>query len=45
MAEVKRTYYPSGKLQSEVFDINGKRNGEYKEYYENGQLSYISSEY
>ena len=25
MAEVKRTYYPSGKLQSEVFDINGKK--------------------
>jgi hypothetical protein len=26
MAEVKRTYYQSGKLKSEVFEINGKKN-------------------
>ena len=28
MAEVKRTYYHNGKLESEVFVINGKKNGE-----------------
>ena len=54
MAEVKRTYYKSGKLRSEVFELNGKKNGIYKEYYENscenmsstdsfGQLFYICS--
>ena len=26
MAEVKRTYYKSGKLESECFEINGKKN-------------------
>ena len=38
MAEVKRTYYLSGELESEVFVINDKMNGEYKEYYDDGQL-------
>ena len=43
MAEVKRTYYNNGELESEVFVINGKRNGNYKEYHENGQLMEICS--
>ena len=28
MTEVKRTYYESGVLKSECFELNGKRNGE-----------------
>ena len=43
MAEVKRTYYETGELESEVFLLNGKKNGEYKSYRENGQLESISS--
>jgi len=43
MSEVKRTYYESGKLKTEVFLINGKKNGEEKLYYENGQLEEICS--
>jgi antitoxin component YwqK of YwqJK toxin-antitoxin module len=43
MAEVKRTYYMNGELESEVFEINGKRNGEYKSYHENGELHVICS--
>jgi antitoxin component YwqK of YwqJK toxin-antitoxin module len=31
MAEVKREYYSSGELKSEVFVINNVKNGEYKE--------------
>lgn len=27
MAEVKRTYYINGALESECFEINGKKNG------------------
>ena len=38
MAEVKRTYYESGALKSECFEINGKKNGEYKYYFANGEL-------
>jgi antitoxin component YwqK of YwqJK toxin-antitoxin module len=38
MAEVRKTYHPTGELKSEVFEINGKRNGIYKEYRKNGQL-------
>ena len=30
MAELKRTYYSSGELKSEVYIINGKKNGENK---------------
>ena len=41
MAEFKRTYYETGELKSEWFEINGKKNGEYKQYYENGQLKKI----
>ncbi len=33
MAEVKRTYYKSGKLRSEWFEINGKRYGEIKNFF------------
>ena len=28
MAEVKRTYFESSQLESECFEINGKKNGE-----------------
>ena len=28
MAQVKRTYHPTGELESECFEINGKKNGE-----------------
>ena len=38
MAEIKRTYYETGELLSEVFVIDGKINGEYKSYHDNGQL-------
>ena len=43
MAEVKRTYFESGQLESECFEINGKKNGEEKTYHENGQLLCICS--
>ena len=33
MAEVKREYYPTGELESEWFEINGKKEGEFKLYY------------
>ena len=36
MAEVKREYYKTGELKSECFEINDRKNGEYKKYYENG---------
>ena len=32
MSELKRTYYKNNVLKSEVFEINGKREGEYKIY-------------
>ena len=38
---VEREYYPSGELMSEVFVNNGIREGEYKDYYENGQICVI----
>ena len=41
MAEVVRTYYESGELESECFEINDKKNGEYKSYHPNGKL-YVS---
>ena len=43
MAEVNRTYYKTGELKSECFEINGKKNGEYKRYHQNGQLNIICS--
>ena len=41
MSELKRTYYKNNVLKSEVFEINGKREGEYKIYYKNGQIQMI----
>ena len=38
MAEVKREYYESGELESECFEINGKKNGEFKTFDERGQV-------
>jgi antitoxin component YwqK of YwqJK toxin-antitoxin module len=38
MAEIKRTYYDNGELESECFVINGVKNGEYKIYYPYGEL-------
>ncbi len=37
---IVRTYYDNQKtkLKEEYFEVNGKKEGEYKEYYENGQL-------
>ena len=43
MAEVVRTYYDTGELESEVYMVNGKMNGIYKRYYMNGQLETICS--
>jgi len=43
MAEVKRTYYSTGELDSEYFEINGKINGLYKSYLKNGQLFVIKT--
>ena len=30
MAELVKTYYENGQLESEVYVINGKKNGSYK---------------
>jgi antitoxin component YwqK of YwqJK toxin-antitoxin module len=35
---VRKEYYSSGQLMSEVFVNDGVREGEYKSYYEDGQL-------
>ncbi len=43
MAEVKRTYHFNGLLHKEWFEINGKKNGDFKCYYDNGQLDCIFS--
>ncbi len=40
MGEVKREYY-DGKLWVEWFEINGKKEGEEKSYYSNGQFRHI----
>ena len=37
-AEVRKEYYPSGKLKTEINYINGIKEGIRKTYYENGQL-------
>jgi antitoxin component YwqK of YwqJK toxin-antitoxin module len=43
MAELKREYYDgSSELLSEYFEINGKKEGVFKGYYSNGQLSLIT---
>ena len=48
-AEVKKEYYPSGKLKSEVNVVDGKVEGLAKMYYENGNLkaeeNYINGKY
>jgi antitoxin component YwqK of YwqJK toxin-antitoxin module len=38
MTEVERKYYLTGELKSEVFVINGKKEGEYKEYSRKGKI-------
>ena len=35
MGELKREYYFSGQLFSEIFKVNEKKEGEYKSYWEN----------
>jgi len=43
MAKVVRTYYDNEqtKLKEEYYEINGKKEGIYKEYYNNGQLNVV----
>lgn len=36
---ITKTYYPSGKLQSEITFVAGKVDGPYKAYYENGNIN------
>jgi antitoxin component YwqK of YwqJK toxin-antitoxin module len=38
MAVFKREYHDSGKLKSEWFEINEKKEGEFKMYYPDGKL-------
>ena len=38
MGEIVRNYYEIGELKEEYFIFNGKKEGEYKSYYYNGQL-------
>ena len=33
-----KTYYENEQLKEEYFEINNKKEGEYKRYYENGKL-------
>ena len=35
----KKTYYPDNKLNEEFFEIDGKKDGLYKQYSENGKLA------
>ncbi len=42
MAEIKRTYNENGEIETEYFEINGIKHGEYKEYYKDGQIKQIS---
>ena len=35
---VQYTYYDDDKLESEVFVLNNRKNGEYKSYWSNGEL-------
>jgi antitoxin component YwqK of YwqJK toxin-antitoxin module len=41
MATVKKTYYESGELESERFELNGKKEGKEKWYHRNGQIQMI----
>lgn len=38
MAQIKKSYYPNGKLKSETPYMDGEENGILKEYYESGKL-------
>lgn len=40
---MSETYYLSGKLQSKMPYVNGKRNGTYYEYFENGDIKRMSN--
>lgn len=40
---LSETFYLSGKLQSKMPYVNGKRNGTYYEYFENGELKRMSN--
>ena len=40
---LKRTYYDSGELEKEYFEINGKKEGQYKLYRNNGELHICSN--
>jgi antitoxin component YwqK of YwqJK toxin-antitoxin module len=39
--EIKRNNYPNGKIEEEYFEVNGKKNGMYKSFYENGIVSSV----
>ncbi len=41
MVEYKREYYNSGELEKEYFEINEKKEGEFKSYYKNGKIREI----
>jgi antitoxin component YwqK of YwqJK toxin-antitoxin module len=41
MAEVKRTYYDSGELCQEYFEVDGKKEGIYKSYHQSGNIEEI----
>jgi antitoxin component YwqK of YwqJK toxin-antitoxin module len=41
MAYIEKTHHKDGSIESEVFVNNGIKEGEYKEYHENGQLCEI----
>ena len=41
MTEVKRTYYESGELCQEYFEVDGKKEGIYKLYYQSGNIKEI----
>ncbi len=41
MVEYKREYYNSGELEKEYFEINEKKEGEFKSYYKNGEIQEI----
>ena len=38
LPQVIRTYFKTGELQEEFFEINYKKEGEYKRYYKNGNI-------
>ena len=40
MAYIEKTYYDNRQIKSEVFINNGKKEGIYKQYHYNGNLSF-----